>query len=171
MLVNNALGKAFHRPAYWNDTRSLAKCTLLRVRDFTTCLPASWTDGAVGRDGALIEVGKIVKAKAIMNLRCLFGHDSSMGLHGNGISVGSCDVCGRTLVRRLSCRWYAMPRGYAVNWSDDGQHAIPPDALLRIARRRAPLQRFRRRPYSFGGYYSDDADAPGAGPWICLSQT
>lgn len=101
-----------------------------------------------------------------MKLRCLFGHDSSNGRHGNGLSFGICDACGRMLVRRLAGRWYAVPRGYALEWDDEGQHAVSPNELLRIARRRAPLQRFRRRPYSFGGYYSDDAIETGPGPWI-----
>jgi hypothetical protein len=106
-----------------------------------------------------------------MKFRCLFGHDSSSGRYGEGLSSGPCDVCGRMLVRRLGDRWYEMPRGYALDWSASGQHAIPPNDLLRIARRKTPtIHRLRRRPYRFGGYFSDDGNEPARGPWISFSE-
>lgn len=104
-----------------------------------------------------------------MNLRCVFGHDSTSGRYGNGLSSGPCDACGRLLIRRPGGRWYAMPREYTLDRSPSGRHAISPNALLRIARKRSfVLQRFRRRDNSFGGYFSSDGVDPGPGPWIRL---
>jgi hypothetical protein len=106
-----------------------------------------------------------------MRFQCLFGHYSSSGRYGEGLSSGPCDACGRLLVRRLGGRWYEMPRGYTLDWSTSGQHAISPNDLLRIARRKTPtLHRLRRRPYRFGGYFSDDGNEPARGPWINFSE-
>lgn len=62
-----------------------------------------------------------------------------------------------------------MPREYTLDRSQSGRHAISPNALLRIARKRTfILQRFRRRDDSFGGYFSRDGVDLGPGPWIRL---
>jgi hypothetical protein len=71
------------------------------------------------------------------------------------------------LVRRSGGRWYALPRDYVVVWSLTGEHAVTPTEVLGKAKRKAPLiQRLRRRPPSFGGYFSNDIAGVGPKPWL-----
>lgn len=102
-----------------------------------------------------------------MSWRCLFGHNCSEGRYNDGLSFGACDTCGRMLVRRSGGRWYELPQEYELTWSTTGEHAVAPGRVIQTAKRKAPfIQHLRRRPASFGGYFSDDVVGTGPKPWL-----
>ena len=89
-----------------------------------------------------------------MKLLCLFGHRASHGHWNDGLVFGTCQRCGRFLIRLASTNWYALPRGYYVKWNTIGAHAASPRRVVSEARRQSPaFHRLRRRKRAMDRYY------------------
>ncbi len=81
-----------------------------------------------------------------MKLSCVLGHRANHGISNRCIVFGTCEQCGRDVIRLDLTHWYALPKGYVISWKTKGSHAVSAQRIFFEARRQSPLlHRFRRK--------------------------